>query len=68
MTIQDENVPLAELPEEILPEEAVSIPEEDVPLAALPKTGQSAGKEIALLVSAMVLGAAGIFRKKTKED
>ena len=68
VTIQDENVPLAELPEEILPEEAVSIPEEDVPLAALPKTGQSAGKEIALLVSAMVLGAAGIFRKKTKED
>ncbi len=68
VTIQDENVPLAELPEGTLPEEAVSIPEEDVPLAALPKTGQSAGKEIALLVSAMVLGAAGIFRKKTKED
>ena len=68
VTIQDENVPLAELPTEVLPQEAVSIPEEEVPLTALPKTGQSAGKEIAMLVSAMVLGAAGIFRKKTKED
>lgn len=68
VTIQDENVPLAELPSEALPQEAVSIPEEDVPLAALPKTGQSAGKEIALFVSALVLGAAGLFGKRTKED
>ena len=67
MTIQDENVPLAELPSEAFPQEAVSIPEEDVPLAALPKTGQSAGKEIALFVSALVL-AAGLFGKRTKED
>lgn len=68
VTIQDENVPLAELPSEALPQEAVSIPEEDVPLAALPKTGQSAGKEIGLFVSALVLGAAGLFGKRTKED
>ncbi len=68
VTIQDENIPLAELPEEALPQEPVSIPEDDVPLAALPKTGQSAGKEIALFVSALVLGATALFGKKTKED
>ncbi len=45
MTIQEETVPLAELPTEALPQEPVSIPEDEVPLAALPKTGQSAGKE-----------------------
>lgn len=46
----------------------MTIQEETVPLAALPKTGQSAGKEIVLFVSALVLGAAGFFGKKTKED
>lgn len=68
MTIQEETVPLAELPTEALPQEPVSIPEDEVPLAALPKTGQSAGREIVLFVSALVLGAAGFFGKKTKED
>ena len=68
VTIQEETVPLAELPTEALPQEPVSIPEDEVPLAALPKTGQSAGKEIVLFVSAIVLGAAGFFGKKTKED
>lgn len=68
VTIQEETVPLAELPTEALPQEPVSIPEDEVPLAALPKTGQSAGKEIVLFVSALVLGAAGFFGKKTKED
>ena len=68
VTIQEETVPLAELPTEALPQEPVSIPEDEVPLAALPKTGQSAGREIVLFVSALVLGAAGFFGKKTKED
>ena len=68
VTIQEETVPLAELPTEALPQEPVSIPEDEVPLAALPKTGQSAGKEIVLFVSAIALGAAGFFGKKTKED
>ena len=67
VTIQEETVPLAELPTEALPQEPVSIPEDEVPLAALPKTGQSAGKEIVLFVSAIALGAAGFFGKKTKK-
>ena len=68
VTIQEETVPLAELPTEALPQEPVSIPEDEVPLTALPKTGQNAGKEIVLFVSALVLGAVGFFGKKTKED
>lgn len=34
MTIQEETVPLAELPTEAFPQEPVSIPEDEVPLAA----------------------------------
>ena len=46
----------------------LEIDDGEIPLAALPKTGQSAGKEIVLFVSAIALGAAGFFGKKTKED
>ena len=52
----------------VLLSQAMVVLEDEVPLGALPKTGQSAGKEIVLFVSALVLGAAGFFGKKTKED
>ena len=59
-------MPLAGLPD--LSASPVEIDDGEIPLAALPKTGQSAGKEIVLFVSAIVLGTAGFFGKKTKED
>ena len=68
MTIADEAVPLASLPEDPVTDGLVPIMDEDVPLAALPKTGQRSGNEMALFVSAFLLGAAGLFRKKNQEE
>ena len=69
MTIQEETVPLAELPTEALPQEPVSIPEDEVPLAALPKTVQTTMKlTLTLMFSGIFLALAAMSKKHKEEE
>lgn len=66
MTIEEDAVPLAPLPEN---NEAVAINEDNVPLSPLPKTGQerSAATWLAML-SGLVTAAYVLFNRKREQN
>ena len=62
MVIMPEDVPLSNLPDEI-----VEIIDTNVPLAALPKTGRTNANGLVMLLSGMLLAAFAVTGKKKEE-
>lgn len=69
VVIEEEAVPMANLPS--IPNDAstVNIEDEPVPLAALPKTGQNSAHTLPLMaLSGMLLALVGLFTRKKPSD
>ena len=69
VTIDPDEVPLANLPDMGNDDILALIDDEEIPLAALPKTGQATSAALMLMLSSMMLAAfAAVTRKKEEEQ
>ena len=65
--ITPEEVPLAQLPQQLGEDGLITIDDGEIPLAALPKTGENAGKSILLLMTSMITGLYLSIQKRKRE-